>query len=33
MMVGLNVDRVIQALTILECQSIDGQGTVRKVFD
>jgi len=33
MMVGLNVDRVIQALTILERQSIDGQGAVRKVSD
>lgn len=33
MMVGLNVDRVIQALTILERQSIDGQGIIRKVSD
>ena len=33
MMVGLNVDRVIQALTILERQSIDGQGIIRKVYD
>ena len=33
MMVGLNVDRVIQALIILERQSIDGQGIIRKVSD
>jgi len=33
MMVGLNVDRVIQALTILERQSIGGQGIIRKVSD
>ena len=33
MMVGLNVDRVIQALTILERQSLDGQGPARKVSD
>ena len=33
MMVGLNVDRVIQALEILERQSIEGQNVVRKVAD
>ena len=33
MMVGLDVERVIQALTILESQSINGQGVVRKVSD
>jgi len=33
MMVGLNVDRVKQALEILERQSVDGQNVVRKVAD
>lgn len=33
MMVGLSVDRVIQALEILERQSIEGQNAVRKVAD
>lgn len=33
MMVGLNVDRVMQALTILERQNIEDQCVVRKVAD
>ena len=33
MMVGLNVDRVKQALEILERQSVGGQNVVRKVAD